>query len=1271
MKKTLLLVLAMIASSLGVKAAIGDDLTSTYLQNANFSADEPLQLGICTYEKDVAANGTIYSGMQPVNGWTATNPYVAGGADIDARAAGVYAVGKQYLYDYSGDVNDEFIQLFLGGTGYMPPLTNSAEGEDGNVLGIVGVWSAGLQYYQEVTLPAGAYKLEFPVYNANTSASSDIDANLCGFIADGASYVCEEKNWEIGQWTMMSVTFLLKETTTGKISVGYKAVDLGSGKMPHLYFDYVKLTEADPAPIIKAEVDALKETLEALVEQGEKLGVSTAAAQAVLDNENATLEDVQKAIDDQTALNDAGMTDFTDFFINNAHFAVGTPLDNGVCTYDYDMPANNTSYFGMQPIDMWNASSPSDNVQRMANSGSKPENPLNSRASGLFKVGSGEEVWLGSVQDKTPATKANGATEGNVFGFISVWSGSASYTQDVTLPAGSYTITIPTYNERGTGAIAKNLCGFIASDGTEYLAETTTFPVGVWSNETIEFELDEETDGVITIGYTAAGAGSGSMPHLFIDEFTLMYNGLLDIDPSLLALQGVCRTAETYLSYGEPYEASLLQPLEDAFEAGRELVAANSADVDANTKAATALNNAIAAIRNSAIEYAKFEDFIEGKLAETIEKYYGHIDMGDFAEELSDSQNEYQDAYENGTYTTEQIEGIITGFDAVVVAEIQKVFDAALADDNEHDLDITSLLDANLKFNGSSVDGWTAIGNDNTLTKSSNPKLESQVANVCEIWGSVAYDATATTTIANLPAGVYEITANGFYRDGAIGDNYNNYTGGNVAGKAYLTANYNRTLMHNQAELEGENDDLHNGDAGNGVFLPNGQGTAQKVFADSNFDVLNSVTTALPAAGDLTVGVAGVSMSEGGSWIVWGPISVIYKGKDGMNNALYEQVLTLSEKLADIADIATIVVKADELVSAALDAAEEVSEDSPIEELVSTIEDMKYALEYANEASDLYDELVGVYSIYADYLAESVDSDEPEFTALLEEIDGGFDDAFESNEAIKEFMTALPTAWVAYVQYPVLTEASLEDPADITPAILNADFEGITGNAGAAYWSVTTDGGSSGYSDGIYECYDNNSFDIHQTISGLAEGYYRVKVQAFYRPGNNEDNATNFAEDDTYGRNAILYANKYEKPLKNVLEREDEEGEIAPDPISGADGEVKVAYKDYEEFYVPNNRAVLAQYFEAGIYWNELDVYVGEDGVLTIGIKKDEHIGGDWCPYDNFQLWYLGTEAPTAVESVAVATPVAKSAAIFDLAGRRVAKAQKGIYIINGVKVVK
>ena len=58
--------------------------------NLDFSDGTPVDNGICTYAKDMESNGTTYSQMLEVTGWTIE------GENGDARAAGLFAYGSGY-----------------------------------------------------------------------------------------------------------------------------------------------------------------------------------------------------------------------------------------------------------------------------------------------------------------------------------------------------------------------------------------------------------------------------------------------------------------------------------------------------------------------------------------------------------------------------------------------------------------------------------------------------------------------------------------------------------------------------------------------------------------------------------------------------------------------------------------------------------------------------------------------------------------------------------------------------------------------------------------------------------------------------------------------------------------------------------------------------------------------------------------------------------------------------------------------------------------------
>ena len=234
---------------------------------------------------------------------------------------------------------------------------------------------------------------------------------------------------------------------------------------------------------------------------------------------------------------------------SNLDFEEGAPVagdDAGICTYAKDVAANNTTLSGMQEVPSWTFGNENGDA----------------RAAGLFAYGS--DKFLGGSGFNVPAAgpvaaepeagarrlvvKAGEANQ--ALGVVSVWSAKTSYEQNVTLPAGNYVLTIPYYNAGGTGNIAKNLIGFIANDGTEYLSTAANFgKVGEWVNEVVTFTLTEQTNGKLSLGYTATNSGSGAMPHLFFDKVDI--TTVSDADLARADLEAAIVAAELQLESTE------------------------------------------------------------------------------------------------------------------------------------------------------------------------------------------------------------------------------------------------------------------------------------------------------------------------------------------------------------------------------------------------------------------------------------------------------------------------------------------------------------------------------------------------------------------------------------------------------------------------------------------------------------------------------------------------------------------------------------------------
>ena len=281
---------------------------ASWIANPTF-AGTPIDNNICTYAKDMAANNTTYSQMQPVNGWN------FGVENGDARAGGIYAIGGT---------------PWLGGANYVAPTAGPNAETEGNVLGLVAVWTGTVQYVSdEVVLPAGAYTFKFPVYNS-VGGTTKPAKGLFGFIAADKEYLAPASAYTVGQWTNDSVKFTLKEATTGKFSVGYTMTNAGSGSAPHLFVGGLTLTYVNLAAgaikDLQAEI-AIAEALTGEYEAGKaELAAAITTAKTLLESSDvdAILAGIETLKATEAAFNKAQTV------AANAAKVAGASLENPV-----------------------------------------------------------------------------------------------------------------------------------------------------------------------------------------------------------------------------------------------------------------------------------------------------------------------------------------------------------------------------------------------------------------------------------------------------------------------------------------------------------------------------------------------------------------------------------------------------------------------------------------------------------------------------------------------------------------------------------------------------------------------------------------------------------------------------------------------------------------------------------------------------------------------------------------------------------------------------
>ncbi len=177
--------------------------------------------------------------------------------------------------------------------------------------------------------------------------------------------------------------------------------------------------------------------------------------------------------------------------------------------------------------------------------------------------------------------------------------------------------------------------------------------------------------------------------------------------------------------------------------------------------------------------------------------------------------------------------------------------------------------------------------------------------------------------------------------------------------------------------------------------------------------------------------------------------------------------------------------------------------------------------------------------------------------------------------------------------------ASPDKPLDMTSFITNPGFDDNNGSG----W---TGAGTVNYHEvEFYELL----FDMHQTISGLPAGKYRMTAQGFERPKANDSGSAYKGGKETIS--ACFYAK-----ATNFSERNTPFKSLYSHTYSGTGS---------SNGYVNTMAAAETSFKTAGNYEATVtDILLNEGGTLTIGAKTDFKQTGYWTLFDNFRLEYLG-----------------------------------------------
>lgn len=656
----------------------------------------------------------------------------------------------------------------------------------------------------------------------------------------------------------------------------------------------------------------------------------------------------------------------------------------------------------------------------------------------------------------------------------------------------------------------------------------------------------------------------------------------------------------------------------EAYNAAYDVTVSNKDEAVAAMKAIQAAADAIS---ENAYQWKRLADARTAANTYLMGEYDGldaGYDLGDYLEEVSYQMLDLDDS--DKKQTTEELVAAIDR-----IAELVELVKTEAKNALKPGDDVTSYMN-NPKFDEGTT-GWTVVNNGGGNVQST--------AGTFEAWHSTNFDVYQE--VHGLPIGVYEISVQGYvrYLDGqeAINNRENMPTDIPI----YVYMNESKTKFANWFDYPQETG-FYSAFPGatflsdaDGNEYPDNTTAASAAFAKG--DYYRSAFGLVAQRGDsLRVGVKG-NPSAAQFWPCFDNFTLTYRGYDA---DVVKPVL--EDALAEAQTYTTLMTTADAKV--ALDGAISVAQRSLTGDDGKEMFDALSALTKA--IADVQDGNVRCKELYAaveelSYLADEYALSPQVTTArdLVAVVTAQLEASAISANSIDDYMQQI-SAVALSLQLPWdYQHATDENPANVTAFIKTPGFSKIVdGSETNSIDGWTATGQKFGNSDQLsalaLESWES-VFHIHQTIEGLPNGTYILKVNGWQRTSN-----------PTY-----LYAESGDQTFSKQL-------------LTQAEGLP-------EGFSAPGTLIDATSMFDETTYINELVVKV-TDGTLTIGIKKDETSSADWIVIDNFQLIYLGANSQREPDGDATPVEAVPAAAIataeyFTLDGRRADASQRGLLI--------
>lgn len=613
-------------------------------------------------------------------------------------------------------------------------------------LGMQCRWSTNYATFTQKTsqLPVGAYTLTYDVQNTNSSTTEATYDNRFKVTVGETTYTDTKTEWMQGSsgWTTHTISFNITEAATATISLGYGtgSNNYGSGSTPHLYVSHLKLYWTDP------NLAAARITLGGFIKKA-------VALNRILSN-----SDLTSAITDaQQTLETATTSDACNTASTNLSAAISSALSTltqvTLVNGNFDDEPNNTlnqdktTTFGGT---LSTTTSNPDNTKDMsANTGdhgylydvtgwtqySKFNSTAAQGTTSEYGTAMPANGW--STNSTTPpATDMFGGSDGAALHLSAGWNDQARYSQTINeLPSGRYIFYYEVINQHSNSTIASNYTGVSGQSGDFYgttnsfvYSNLNTIEQGVWNAQAFEFDVAKTTNINFFVGVTTSTSGSGNGAKLWIDNVLVYRIGdvIVTEDDATSILANVSALDDKVYN---ATDKSNLATAKTTFEANKTLDNYN------------ALNVALIAAQNSVTVYTA--------LNAAITKVEGWTTA---AATVTDP---IRAKYAAGTYSNETTA-------ADIYAEYQAAEIAALAVASATDYSSVIL---NRSFETGDLTGWSAESrNDTGVKEQSNGTYSINSGDAVDgsklfnSWGGTA-ENNVYQTIPGLPAGTYTLTA--------------------------------------------------------------------------------------------------------------------------------------------------------------------------------------------------------------------------------------------------------------------------------------------------------------------------------------------------------------------------------------------------------------------------------------------------------------------------------------------------------------------------------